>query len=145
VSTDGTLGLGCGARSTTSALHYSSEYAVDRAGVREILAAYLARQPDSFRFAHFGVDLSPEDRRRAHILRDLLEAAGLSRDAYRDAFDQDVLDDVPHLGLLVDHGLAAIEEACIRLTEAGIERADTIGPWLYTAEMASRMESYAWR
>jgi oxygen-independent coproporphyrinogen-3 oxidase len=143
--TDGTLGLGCGARSTTSALHYSSEYAVGRAGVGEILAAYLARPPESFRFAHFGVVLSPEDSRRAHILLDLLEADGLSRDGYRDAFGADVLHDAPQLGLLVDAGLAEVDRTCIRLTEAGFERADTIGPWLYTAEVASRMESFAWR
>src|SRR5215470_5882690 len=89
--TDGTLGFGCGARSTTEKLHYSSDYAVGRAGVREILAAYLARSPESFRSAHFGVLLSPEDRRRAHILQELLETAGLLRDRYRNAFGTDVL------------------------------------------------------
>lgn len=142
---EGTLGLGCGARSTTAALHYSSEYAVGRGSVREILAAYLARPPASFRSAHFGVLLSPEDRRRAHILQELLETAGLSRCPYRGTFGADALDDVPQLRLLVEAGLAVVDEACMRLTEAGIERADVIGPWLYAAEVTARMESYAWR
>ena len=143
--TDGTLGLGCGARSATAALHYSSEYAVGRAGIREILAAYLDRSPESFGAAHFGVILSPQDRRRAHLLRVLLDATGLSRADYRRVFGADVIDDVPQLGLLVDAGLAVIDARHIRLTPAGLERADVIGPWLYTAEVAARMESYTWR
>jgi oxygen-independent coproporphyrinogen-3 oxidase len=143
--TDGILGLGCGARSTTAALHYSSEYAVGRAGIKQILAAYLARPAASFRAAHFGAILSPEDRRRAHILPALLEAAGLSRGDYRAAFGADLLEDVPQLALLVEAGLAVVDAARLRLTDAGLERADVIGPWLYTAEVASRMESYTWR
>jgi oxygen-independent coproporphyrinogen-3 oxidase len=143
--TDGTLGLGCGARSTTAALHYSSEYAVGRAGVQEIIAAYLARPPESFRAAHFGAILTSAEVRRAHILRGLLEAAGLCRGAYRDVFGADVLEDVPQLALLGDFGLAVIDAARIRLTEQGIERADVIGPWLYSAEVAVRMEGHAWR
>jgi hypothetical protein len=89
-----------GARSTTASLHYSSEYAVGRAGVREILAGYLARPPESFRDAHFGATLTATDRKRAHILRALLEAAGLCRGFYHAAFGVDVLDDVPQLKLL---------------------------------------------
>jgi coproporphyrinogen III oxidase-like Fe-S oxidoreductase len=143
--TDGTLGLGCGARSTTATLHYSSEYAVGRASVKEILAAHLARPPESFRVAHFGAILSLADRKRGHILRALLEVAGLSRDNYRDAFGADVLDDVPQLPLLEDAGLAVVDDAHIRLTNTGLERADVIGPRLYTAEVTTRMESYAWR
>lgn len=145
IGIDGILGLGCGARSTTAALHYSSEYAVGRASIKEVLAAYLARPPESFRAAHFGAILSPVDRRRTHILRVMLEAAGLSRGDYRAGFGADVLEDVPQLELLVEAGLAVADAARIRLTDAGLERADVIGPWLYTAEVAARMESYAWR
>jgi oxygen-independent coproporphyrinogen-3 oxidase len=144
-ATDGTLGLGCGARSRTSRLHYSSEYAVGRAGVKDILAAHLARPPASFRFAHFGVALSPQDRRRERILLALLQTAGLSRRFYRDTFGTEVLDDLPQLAALEAAGLARIDPARIRLTEAGIERADVIGPWLYAAEIATRMERYQWR
>jgi oxygen-independent coproporphyrinogen-3 oxidase len=75
----------------------------------------------------------------------MLDAAGLCRRSYRNAFGADVLEDVPQLELLVEAGLAAAEEARIRLTEAGLERADIVGPWLYSAEVAARMEDYAWR
>jgi oxygen-independent coproporphyrinogen III oxidase len=144
-TTDGTLGLGCGARSRTARLHYSGEYAVGRTGVKDILAAHLARPRASFGFAHFGVALSPQDRRRERVLLDLLQTAGLSRRFYRDTFGTEVLDDLPHLAALEATGLARIDAAEIRLTESGIERADVIGPWLYAAEIATRMERYQWR
>src|SRR5690606_10216074 len=38
---DGMVGIGCGARSYTRELHYSSEFAVGRTGVRSILNDYL--------------------------------------------------------------------------------------------------------
>jgi oxygen-independent coproporphyrinogen III oxidase len=91
------------------------------------------------------VALSGEDRRRANLSRALLELAGLSRAIYRDTFGTDVLDDVPQLDLLAYAALAEIDADTIRLTEAGIERADVIGPWLYTAKVNLRMESFAWR
>lgn len=144
-SIDGTLGLGCGARSTTSMLHYSSEYAVGRASVKEILATYLAQAPDTFGMVHYGVALSSGDRRRAWVLRDLLEVAGLSRSAYADTFGRDVLIDMPQLPRLAEEGLALIGPDRIELTVSGIERADVIGPWLYSTDIISRMESYAWR
>jgi oxygen-independent coproporphyrinogen-3 oxidase len=143
--TDGTLGIGCGARSMTSTLHYANEYAVGRVGVKEILMNYLSRPPESFGLAHFGTALSLEDRKRRHILETLLEAHGLSRGSYRQAFGADAIEDVPQLALLASAGFAAIDESDIRLTDAGFERADVIGPWLYSAEVATRMESYLWR
>jgi oxygen-independent coproporphyrinogen-3 oxidase len=56
-----------------------------------------------------------------------------------------VLDDVPQIRLLMEAGLVDQDAARLRLTAAGIERADVIGPWLYTADVATRMESYEWR
>jgi oxygen-independent coproporphyrinogen-3 oxidase len=144
-ASDGTLGLGCGARSMTSSLHYSSEYAVGRTGVAEILASYLARSRGSFGFAHFGAELSPEDRKRQNLILALLETAGLSRRVYRNAFGTDVVADVPQLASLASAGLAAIEPERVRLSEAGLERADAIGPWLYSTGITTRMESYPWR
>src|SRR5262249_674396 len=79
------------------------------------------------------------------ILQALLETNGLSRDDYRDAFGTDVLEDVPQLQLLVEAGLAAVDDARVRLTEAGLERADVIGPWLYTAQITTRIKSSAGR
>ena len=73
---DGMVGLGCGARSYTRALHYSGEYAVGATGVREILAAYFAKAAnlvntdDAFDFVDYGFRLdgvateTPQTQRR---------------------------------------------------------------------------------
>ena len=55
--TRGTLGIGCGARSETPELHYSSDYAVGRAGVRDIIADYVEQPAAHFTAARFGVRL----------------------------------------------------------------------------------------
>ena len=44
---DGMVGLGCGARSYTRRLHYSTDFAVGRPGVREIIADYVELAPDA--------------------------------------------------------------------------------------------------
>src|SRR5262249_35199985 len=61
---DGMVGLGCGARSYTRALHYSRAYAVGAEGVRAILADYVQRPAESFVVAEYGVRLGPEEQRR---------------------------------------------------------------------------------
>ena len=143
--TDGTLGIGCGARSTTQALHYSNEYAVGRASVKEILSAYLSRSPEGFRNADFGTTVSLDDRKRRHVLLALLEAEGMAFAFYQNRFGTDALEDMPELDVLVKMHLATTDERVLRLTEAGIERADVIGPWLYSIDVSHRMEGYQWR
>jgi oxygen-independent coproporphyrinogen-3 oxidase len=142
---DGMVGLGCGARSYTQALHYSSEYAVGRAGVRAILADYIDRTDDAFDAAHYGVALGPEEQRRRFLIQSILQADGLDFDAYQRRFATDALDDAPDLLDLERSGLATIGAGRLRLTEAGLERSDAIGPWLYTASVQTLMEAYELR
>ncbi|HEY3227580.1 MAG TPA: STM4012 family radical SAM protein [Roseiflexaceae bacterium] len=142
---DGMVGLGCGARSYTRGLHYSSEYAVSRTGVRAILADYIGRRDESFDAAHYGIALSPEDQRRRFLIQSILQADGLHLEAYRRRFGTDALDDVPDLLDLEQCGLATITGDQLRLTNAGLERSDTVGPWLYTASVRTLMEAYELR
>ena len=142
---DGMVGLGCGARSYTQALHYSSEYAVGRAGVRAILADYIERGDGAFDAAHYGIALSPEDQRRRFLIQSILQADGLDVAAYRHRFATDALDEVPELRDLEHVGLATIESGWLRLTDAGLERSDAIGPWLYTTGVQTLMEAYELR
>lgn len=139
------VGLGCGARSYTRGLHYSSEYAVSRTGVRAILADYIGRRDESFDAAHYGIALSPEDQRRRFLIQSILQADGLHLEAYRRRFGTDALDDVPDLLDLEQCGLATITGDQLRLTNAGLERSDTVGPWLYTASVRTLMEAYELR
>jgi oxygen-independent coproporphyrinogen-3 oxidase len=142
---DGMVGLGCGARSYTRGLHYSSEYAVGASGVRAILSDYVLRDDASFDAARYGYALTEDDRRRRYVLQSLLQAEGLDRAAYRRRFSSDALADLPQLHELVEHDLAAASPERLRLNERGLERSDTIGPWLYAARVRALMEAFELR
>lgn len=144
VQTDGMVGLGCGARSYTSDVHYASEYAVGARGVREILEAWVASADNAFGVANYGVHLDGEDQRRRFAALALL-ADGIDLDAYRRRFGADPLTDLPELGELEPLGLATRGADRLALTPAGLERSDAIGPWLCSDRVRDLMQSYALR
>jgi oxygen-independent coproporphyrinogen-3 oxidase len=142
---DGMVGVGCGARSYTRALHYATEYAVRAPGIREILADYVARPDEAFDHADYGLRLGPEEQRRRYAIQSLLSGEGLVLAAYRRRFGTEVFDDLPELAELPPLGLARRDPERLRLTEAGIERSDVLGPWLYSEAVRNLMGEYAWR
>lgn len=142
---DGMVGLGCGARSYTRALHYSTEYAVGRTGVRSILESYLRREAESFAAADCGFRLDDDEQRRRYVLKSLLRVEGLSREAYRDRFGSEANQDLPGLARLVEAGLVTRSETHLKPTEAGLERSDAVGPWLYSERVRRSMEAYPLR
>lgn len=139
---DGMIGLGCGARSYTRSLHYSTRYAVDQSAVRSVVEEFVGRTTESFGFADYGFRLDDEDQRRRYVIVSLLLREGLSRSDYAKRFGGDPLHDLPELTELERSELATFSTDRIRLNEAGIERSDTIGPWLYSAKVRRLMESY---
>ncbi len=143
--TDGMVGLGCGARSYTGSLHYSSEYAVGAQGVREILASYVRRAGADFDVAAHGIQLGEDERRRRHALQSLLQVEGLQRAEYAAQFGADVLAHLPQLRELTEVGLAVLDGTTLRLTDAGLELSDAIGPWLYSDAVRALSDGYAWR
>jgi oxygen-independent coproporphyrinogen-3 oxidase len=142
---DGMIGLGCGARSYTRALHYASAYAVSARGVRAILDDYAALPVEAFDRADHGVRLGPEDRRRRFVIQSLLQCDGLALSAYARRFGTEALDDLPELNDLEPLGLADRRDGLLALTDAGLERSDAIGPWLYSEHVRRAMEAYPWR
>jgi oxygen-independent coproporphyrinogen-3 oxidase len=139
---DGMLGLGCGARSYTRAVHYASDYAVGAAGIRAILARHVARPAEAFAVAEHGFTLDPAEQRRRYVLQSLLQAEGLSGSAYTRRFGTAFRDDLPELAELEPLGLAVAADDRLRLTAAGLERSDAIGPWLHSPCVRALMESY---
>jgi oxygen-independent coproporphyrinogen III oxidase len=139
---DGMLGLGCGARSYTRTHHYSNEYAVGAGTIRSILHIYAETPGEAFAFAHHGYVLNGEEQRRRYVLKSLLEAGGLSLPSYQQRFDSSLLSDLPTLHELFEFGLAAIEDETMTMTPDGLERSDTIGPWLYSLSVQQLMEEY---
>lgn len=141
---DGMVGLGCGARSYTGGVHYSSEYAVGSREVRSIIASYSERTEASFGEVGYGFRLDTEERRRRYMLLSLL-ADGVDLAVYRERFHSDALVDFPELAELEAHGLGRRVDGVLRLTEAGVERSDLIGPWLHSERVRDMMQEYAWR
>jgi oxygen-independent coproporphyrinogen-3 oxidase len=139
------IGLGCGARSYTRELHYASDYAVGRAGVRAILSDYAARSRESFTAADFGVRLNEDEQRRRYVIKSILRVDGLDVDSYNARFGADVSTDLPALDELLRVGLACTDGARLCLTAAGLELSDAIGPWLYSDAIRNRMEAYELR
>lgn len=139
---DGMVGIGCGARSYTSGLHYSSEYGVSRRSVADILAQYLERDEASFASIDYGMNLDDEERRRRHVIQSLLARPGLDLAQYQARFGSDCLEDLPQLRELFELGLATCEDSLVALNESGLARADTIGPWLVSGSVAERMREY---
>ncbi|HLZ60191.1 MAG TPA: STM4012 family radical SAM protein [Ktedonosporobacter sp.] len=145
VQEDGMVGLGCGARSYTSTHHYASEYAVGAKGVRAILSRYLETPAKEFDVASYGIALDGEEQRRRYIIKSLLEAGGLNCAAYQRRFGSDAFADLPALLELLRLELASSAGDTIVLTSAGIERSDTIGPWLYSMHVRDLVKGYALR
>lgn len=139
---DGMVGIGCGARSYTRALHYASEYGVRRQSVSAILEDYLQRDPARFAFAEYGIALDADEQRRRYVIQSLLVLPGLELSAYRQRFGGDCLSHLPQLQELLDLDLAHRRGGHLVLSDAGIERADTIGPWLISNAVATRMRDY---
>ncbi|MFE3200229.1 STM4012 family radical SAM protein [Embleya sp. NPDC055664] len=140
---DGMVGLGCGARSYTSELHYSFDYAVNVGEVRGIIDEYVALDRDAFSRARFGYRLDAAEQRRRYLLTSLLQADGLDVAEYRARFDSDaVADFARELEPLADGGLLSVDADRVVLTEDGLGWSDAIGPALFSSATAALMDGY---
>ena len=135
---DGMIGLGCGARSYTTSVHYSSEWAVGARGVRGIIDRWIARTDDDFAVADYGFTLDAAEQRRRWLILSLLSDEGLDLDAYRARFAADP----EPLAELVTRGWISQDARTLRLTAEGLARADMIGPYLFTDGVNQRMATY---
>lgn len=139
------VGIGCGARSYTRALHYSSEFGVSRRSVAEILEHYLTLSPDDFGRIDYGIALDTDEQRRRFVIQSLLVRPGLDVDAYRLRFGDDCFAHLPQLHALETLALARREDPLLTLTDDGMARADTIGPWLISSNVGARMAEFELR
>ncbi|WP_067458634.1 STM4012 family radical SAM protein [Actinomadura macra] len=142
--TDGMVGLGCGARSYTTGLHYSFEYAVEARHVRAIIDDYV--REDDFSTARVGFVLDEDERRRRHLVQSLLQTTGLDRSAYRARFGTDPSDDfATDLASFDKRGWLETAPASISLTSDGLAHSDAIGPALFSPHVRERMAAYETR
>ncbi|MBD8500945.1 STM4012 family radical SAM protein [Paenibacillus arenosi] len=136
---EGMIGLGCGARSYTRTVHYSSRYSVGRSATASIIADYVASS--DYTHADYGIVLSRDDQQRRFILKALLHTEGLALSEYTERFATSALNDYPELNLLLHTELAVIEHEILQLTDEGLMYSDSIGDWFISPEIRSRMES----
>lgn len=137
------LGLGCGARSYTRSLHYSSRFAVSQGGVQTLLRDWIRQDDAGFAEANHGVWLTDDDRRRRFVLLSLLQTSGLPAAGYQQRFGSDVRGDFPGLQSLVNDGWAQWHDGILRLTPEGLALSDAIGPWLYAPSRRRALEEFA--
>jgi coproporphyrinogen III oxidase-like Fe-S oxidoreductase len=136
---DGMVGLGCGARSYTTGLHYSFDYAVSVSGVRAVLEDYLRRPPGDFGHAEVGFRLDDGEQRRRWLVKTLLRCEGVSLTHWHRRFGVPL----PSLEPLAARGWLREEADRVVLTDEGLAHSDAIGPWLVSAAVRTAMGEYA--
>ncbi|ALO12125.1 Radical SAM domain protein [Streptomyces venezuelae] len=141
--TDGMIGLGCGARSYTSALHYSFDYAVDMREIRSIIDAYT--ESEDFSRVEVGRWVDAEEARRRHLLQSLLQAEGMPVAGYEERFGSSPFADFPAelarfeaLGWLDADAPAGL----LRLSPEGLAHSDGLGPELFSPDVRAAMAAY---
>ncbi|MFJ1646922.1 STM4012 family radical SAM protein [Streptomyces sp. NPDC088258] len=141
--TDGMVGLGCGARSYTSALHYSFDYAVDMREIRAIIDTYTATE--DFTRAEVGYRVDGGEARRRHLLQSLLQARGMAVAEYRERFGAAPVEDFP-AELDRFAALGWLDESAgpglLRLSPEGLAHSDALGPALFSPAVRAAMAAY---
>jgi len=139
------IGLGCGARSYTRALHYSSEYAVGAGGVNEIIRQFSGRSDCEFKYADYGCELDDCEQRRRWLIKSLFCADGLDRRQYVNAFGVDALHEFPQLSSLAQESYFEITPAAVKPTAAGLEWSDALAPTLFSDSVKASMAQFELR
>ncbi|GAA3629798.1 STM4012 family radical SAM protein [Streptomyces chitinivorans] len=143
--TDGMVGLGCGARSYTSALHYSFDYAVGMRRIRSIVDDYVSRPAGSFAHAEVGRWMDTDEARRRHLLQSLLQAEGMETAEYADRFGAPPAEHFPaELADFAERGW--LDESAapgrLRLSAEGLAHSDAVGPALFSPSVRAAMAAY---
>ena len=139
---DGMVGLGAGARSYTGSVHYSSDYAVGRAGIQGIIQAY-ADEKDFSRIRH-GIQLSQREQKIRYVIKSILNADGLDLARYQTRFGSTAQQDIPKLDTLIEAGYLVHTQSHLIPTTLGFERADAMGPFLISTTVKNTMQGFQW-
>ena len=142
---DGMVGLGCGARSYTSELHYACRFAVNQPAVRLVLDEWIRASTDDYRYATHGFRMNDRERRHRFVILSLLQVDGLDLDGYELRFGEAAEVAFPILQKLVEMELVTCVQQRLMLTETGMELSDSIGPALYSSSVRSALEEFVKR
>ena len=139
------LSLGCGGRSYLGRLHTCTPYRTTRNAALEEIERY--QRTEDFSFVTNGILLSDDEMKRRYVIKHLLILPGISKQAYKKAFQADLLEDFPIIkdwmgqGWLEEHDIGQdyIGQDYISLTFEGLGLSDYIGPQLISEEIRKKM------
>jgi oxygen-independent coproporphyrinogen-3 oxidase len=129
---DAMIGLGPGARSYTTSLHYAHPYSPLAGEVRVAVAGFAEASDHEHAHAHHGVRLDPGEQHRRYVIQMLLQAEGIDLAEHRARFGAELGVLLPELDQLRSLDLARDDGARLALTSEGLACSDAIGPWLYS-------------
>ncbi|MFF9851512.1 STM4012 family radical SAM protein [Streptomyces litmocidini] len=139
----GMVGLGVGARSFTTDLHYTTDYAVAVPEVRRIIDDYIATPNERFRRAQWAFAMNDDERRRMYVLQHLLESSGLDVTRYEHHFGTRFeADFATQLDTLLARNWVRAAGTVLLLTPEGMARADAIGPRFFSDHVRANMSGY---
>ncbi|GGZ65200.1 STM4012 family radical SAM protein [Streptomyces subrutilus] len=139
----GMVGLGVGARSFTTELHYTTDYAVAVPEVRRIIDDYIATPTERFERAQWAFRMDGGERRRMYVLQHLLESTGLRTADYEQRFATRFEDDFgPQAQALLDRNWLREADGKLGLTLEGMAWADAIGPMFFSSRVRDNMTAY---
>jgi oxygen-independent coproporphyrinogen-3 oxidase len=138
----GTVGLGAGARSYTTRLHYSTRWAMVARNIRAVIEEYVDRMRAGDMRVFHGFVLDEDERQRRFIIQSLL-LDGLDTTAFAQAFGVEVRERFAGVWeVLAEEGLIEDSDAGIRLTSRGVRHADIVGQVLFSARVKQLMAAY---
>jgi len=136
---NGMIGIGAGARSYTKDMHYSTNYAVSRKAVKDIIHAYSERK--DFSKINYGIVLNEEEQMRRYLIKSLIDGGRLDADDFNKRFGKEVAS-LPILEFLFNQKWLEQKDGYFRLNENGMEMEDWIGPMLFSENVKILMEKF---
>ena len=137
------LSLGCGGRSYLGRLHACTPYRTTRRDALKEIECY--QRTEDFSFVTNGILLSDDEIKRRYVIKHLLILPGISKQAYRKAFQADLLEDFPIIKDWMDQDWLEEHDSghdYIGLTHEGLGLSDYIGPQLISEEIMKKMKEW---
>ena len=136
---NGMIGIGAGARSYTKEMHYSTNYAVSRKAVKDIIHAYSERK--DFSTINYGIILNKEEQMRRYLIKSLIDGGRLDESVFSKRFGKEVAS-LPILEFLFNQKWLEQKDGYFRLNEKGMEMEDWIGPMLFSKNIKLLMDKF---
>jgi oxygen-independent coproporphyrinogen-3 oxidase len=139
---DGMLGLGAGARSYTTTLHYSTPWRMITRNIRAVVEDYTRRMAEGDTAVRHGFDLDIEERQRRFIIQSLLYD-GLDRGLFRELFGLDACEAFPAPWEALEAEDLIEKGPCrVRLTARGVRHADIVGQLFFSERVRALIASW---